>query len=842
MADKDVSLGISAEDAGLNAAVANAAKVVQNATSQMGKSFDSVGGSIKKMQDIFAGFTTILAGGAAFKAAVDQSVNLTKESMALGKALGISATEASVLNVALGDTYQTSESFIDSNGKMTKQLLKNEDAFKNLGVATRDSNGSFRNSVDIQMDVNNRLLEFKEGIDRNMEGIKIYGKGWDEAAQTLKLTSGVMAAAKEKSDALGLSIGQENVAATTRYRAAMNDVQDVVTAVLKATGDALLPILSRLGEWFSQIGPAAVAMTRVAMDVFGTVVTTVGTVIGELWNIASTAFSAIGRVVQAAFGGDGLTAMQVFTGAMKAVQVAVIAMRVGFEISIEAIKLILAGAAENIMRFANVAERALHLDFEGAKGAWRQGVTDIEGIVAASTARMVAIAEKGRSDMDGAIYGDATKVTTTPIERKSSGGTSGGGEAKDKPSRVPMWDAALAEEKVYYQQSNNLKEFSLDQEKAFWASILATNNASQKEKIDISRKMSGIDLEIMKKAVKDKIAMTSQTIDATEKAAMGSIALDEIRAQREVDEGYMSKRQLLDIQRNYEEQRFQIQTTAQQARIDAMKGDPNYDPVALQKLLDQMAEIQFKHALDVEKINSAMQLDVKEKWDGVLFPIRDAFDRTINGMIQGTLTWRKAMLNIGDNVAASFVKSAVNMATAWASAELRKTAATQTGSMMRALFEKMGLFSTVAAQGAASAATVTIKTGEAVAVVGANAAEGASGAAAAVADIPIVGPALAALAFAGTMAMILGAKGQISSAKGGYDIPAGINPMTQLHEREMVLPAEHADAIRNMTGGSGVTNFHIHAVDAQSFKRLLMDNGRGIADALNAQARNFYKR
>lgn len=812
MADKDVSLGISAEDAGLNAAVANAAKVVQNATSQMGKSFDSVGGSIKKMQDIFAGFTVMLAGGAAFKAAVDQSVNLTKESMALGKALGISATEASVLNVALGDTYQTSESFIDSNGKMTKQLLKNEDAFKNLGVATRDSNGSFRNSVDIQMDVNNRLLEFKEGIDRNMEGIKIYGKGWDEAAQTLKLTSGVMAAAKEKSDALGLSIGQENVAATTRYRAAMNDVQDVVTAVLKATGDALLPILSRMGEWFSQIGPAAVAMTRVAMDVFGTVVTTVGTVIQELWTIASSVFSAMGRVVQAAFGGDSLTAMQVFTGAMKAVQVAVVALRVGFEISIEAIKLILAGAAENIMRFANVAERALHLDFEGAKAAWRQGVTDIEGIVAASTARMVAIAEKGRADMDAAIYGDATKVTTTPIERRSAGGTSGGGAAKEKPSRVPMWDAALAEEKVYYQQSNNLKEFSLDQEKAFWASILATNNASQKEKIDISRKMSALDLEIMKKAVKDKIAMTSQTIDATEKAAMGSIALDEIRAQREVDEGYMSKRQLLDIQRSYEEQRFQIQTTAQQARIDAMKGDPNYDPVALQKLLDQMAEIQLKHALDVEKINSAMQLDVKEKWDGVLFPIKDAFDRTINGMIQGTLTWRKAMLNIGDNVAASFIKSAVNMATAWASAELRKTAATQTGTVMRAFLEKMGLLDTAAAAVAASAIGAGASVAEAAVVIPANAGMAASGAAAAVAPIPVVGPALAAAAFAGILAMVMGVM-SFASAEGGYDIPAGINPMTQLHEREMVLPAEHAESIRNMTGAGGTVHIHTSGGD-----------------------------
>ena len=46
----------------------------------------------------------------------------------------------------------------------------------------------------------------------------------------------------------------------------------------------------------------------------------------------------------------------------------------------------------------------------------------------------------------------------------------------------------------------------------------------------------------------------------------------------------------------------------------------------------------------------------------------------------------------------------------------------------------------------------------------------------------------------------------IASAEGGYDIPAGVNPMTQLHEREMVLPKEQADVVRNMArtgGGAG---------------------------------------
>jgi hypothetical protein len=41
------------------------------------------------------------------------------------------------------------------------------------------------------------------------------------------------------------------------------------------------------------------------------------------------------------------------------------------------------------------------------------------------------------------------------------------------------------------------------------------------------------------------------------------------------------------------------------------------------------------------------------------------------------------------------------------------------------------------------------------------------------------------------------------SAADGYDIPAGVNPMTQLHEKEMVLPAKYADTIRTMTGTDG---------------------------------------
>lgn len=50
----------------------------------------------------------------------------------------------------------------------------------------------------------------------------------------------------------------------------------------------------------------------------------------------------------------------------------------------------------------------------------------------------------------------------------------------------------------------------------------------------------------------------------------------------------------------------------------------------------------------------------------------------------------------------------------------------------------------------------------------------------------------------------------IASAEGGYDIPAGTNPVTQLHEKEMVLPKAQADVIRGLASRGGGFGGDIH--------------------------------
>ncbi len=69
---------------------------------------------------------------------------------------------------------------------------------------------------------------------------------------------------------------------------------------------------------------------------------------------------------------------------------------------------------------------------------------------------------------------------------------------------------------------------------------------------------------------------------------------------------------------------------------------------------------------------------------------------------------------------------------------------------------------------------------------------------------PIVGPPLAmAVRVMGYAAAGVVIGTTIASAEGGYDIPSGSNPVTQLHEKEMVLPRAQADVIRGLASNGG---------------------------------------
>ena len=130
--------------------------------------------------------------------------------------------------------------------------------------------------------------------------------------------------------------------------------------------------------------------------------------------------------------------------------------------------------------------------------------------------------------------------------------------------------------------------------------------------------------------------------------------------------------------------------------------------------------------------------------------------------------------------------------------------------------------------------------GSKAAQVTADAGTAAAGAYASAAATPWIGWLIAPGAAAEAEAAVL------SFAEKGFDVPPGVSPITQLHSREMVLPAPHADVIRRMasgTGGGGGTaninsTFNIQSLDPSRLSDIVSSNPGIFAQAVAAHYRS----
>ncbi len=391
-------------------------------------------------------------------------------------------------------------------------------------------------------------------------------------------------------------------------------------------------------------------------------------------------------------------------------------------------------------------------------------------------------------------------------------------------SHMSEYEQRLADAKIYYQQTNDLRQYSKQQEIQYWQDILETEKVSANDRLAIQRRVSSLRLEQMKKESADRQKLAEEAIQASRDRALGEVALDEQRAQTQLQSGQITHDQLLQIQQAYEEKKYRIEVEAQQKRIALLQGDPNHDPVALQKQLDQLAQIQQKHTLDIERMHTQAAAASAAAWQKAFQPIAQAFDTTIKGMIMGTTTWQKGVTNLLNSVVAEFVNAGVKMVTQWAANEMAKTVATMTGTATRTAAEQ-----SANATGLASSAMTVVK------AIMNDAAKVFSGVWAALAGIPYVGPAMAAGAAPAAMATVAGVAGSVASSAGGaWQIPS--DRLNFVHKNETILPADKSAGLDRLISGGGGT-IHIHGqpqdrISVADLQQMLKQMGRNFVNVL----------
>ncbi|RQO57969.1 hypothetical protein DBR47_14340 [Paucibacter sp. KBW04] len=716
-----------------------AAEAVSSSTSSMGGAISGLSGAFSKVNIAFAAVAAILGGGAMFASGIKATQQFTGEANKLARTLSITTSEASTLNVALGDIYTDAETFTGAASMLGRQLKQNEGELQRMGLATRDSHGNLRNLNDLMMDSIKVINGYKEGTDRNLAAMTLWGRGASEATGLLKLNNDVLEAAKKKQEELGLTVGQENVEASKRYKAAMNDVGDVMLALKKAIGDAVMPILTRLGEWFAEVAPPAVFAFKVALDAVATAVHVVIGALRQLWIVVSTIadpIATLGRAIRMLIQGDVKGAQEEMTN-------------------------IFSNWGD---AFSKLGDRMK----EDAKQTW----TDITALW-------------GKPTATAAKTGKGKNYETKPDKDK----------AEKDPSQMAAFEAQLEAEKVVASERDALHGMSKQAEAAFWAGILNLTTLNEKDRLHVSKKASAARVAVLQEEAQQADQIGQAQLSAWEQRNLAVVDQDEETARNRVVLGFGTQADLLAQEQEFENRRYEIKMAAAQANLAAL--DPMRDPVQVAQLNTQIEALEQAHQMRLAQIRGQIAVESAAEmnaiWTDLSGRMSSLWDSGVNAMMNGTLTWRNAMRAIGAEMVGWFAGVVKKKVVAWALGEQAKTGATAAGTAQRWLMESWAAAKSVALWAATAVKNIMTSAWEAMAA-----------AWKAVVGIPYVGPVLAVAAAGAAFAGVSAIAGKVASAEGGYDIPAGVNPMTQLHEKEMVLPAKQADVIRDLAdGGSG---------------------------------------
>lgn len=740
-------------------------------------SIEKIGGPLQSLQEKFIAVGAVLAGGAVFKAAVEQAASFTEESLKLGNALGTTATEASTFLAALADIDVSQEEFVGAAKNLAKEIKNNEDSLQGMGLKTRDAAGQLRPLNQLVVEAVDVLNGYKAGTDRAIAGQVLFGKGFDINSNLTKLNSATLAENAELQKRLGLLVGQDSVQAFQAYDSAMDQANLTMKAGQVAVGNALLPALTKLAEWFVTIGPAAIVVIKGAL----------GGLLAGFW-----------------------------------------ALKNGVVVVWETINAMVVTVAEPLRALAAALYKVGTGDF---KGAWAEFGKAGQTMVSTWKGALGEMAKSSQETRDK-IW--ALFATGGPAAGPSTGGKSAGDllkgdkSGKSKTGKDRQTEAEW-EMEVMAWEARTATALANERAEAEAAAFDRATKAAEEWTTDLDRANRAV-AESAKKSAEQRAQIELLRYEGARNAELARIDDMQTLAQMELDMGQINNAEYLARLEQFNIQRLAAEQVYLARKREIAAADPEQNPVELERIEQERQEIRRRYASQGLEIQRQAAIESQSIWADLGDTMSGLWDKGIQAMLNGTLTWRNALQAIGAEVVAWFAKSVVgDQVKAWLAGKAQMILA-ELGFGAK----KKGL------DAAATATTIASKATETTAVTGSDAVMAATGAAKSQAGIPIVGPVLALAAMAAIFAAV-SAMGKRKSAAGGYDIPRGLNPVVQTHEEEMILPKKYANVIRDMaaggagqSGGGDPVAIYAHGdsdkLSVGDLKKLLRQMGREFVD------------
>lgn len=562
--------------------------------------------------------------------------------------------------------------------------------------------------------------------------------------------------------------------------------------------------------------------------------------------------------------------------------------------------------------FGSVVKSILSFDFSGASANYESSLAKIGSITDQYTNKMISrakdiktaytksaltvgnsLAQAGQNISNSANNGgkkfqllflkdpnateEISKPAKSPTFNPNRGIGTGKKDEKEKKPKKGKSDAEREAEReakaiadIRYKYATEEEKIQLDLKKALDDIEKAKISDAEKAQLRIkAEKVASDKIKALRTEQFEKIKeIREQEIANAIEQAQRIFDIEKARIQALLDANKISNAQKVQMEKQLEDQLRAIKRNGLEERL---KLEEQYSLISgkggnQSRITNDIANLdtdqKVANTQSFNLMSEAQMKDFEKKFGGLTDRISSLWDKGIQSMMNGTLTWRNASNAIMTEMAGFFIQKMVTEPLREYMIGLSRRMAikmgfiqTETAAEVAGQAAQTG--AVVAGEGAKTAATsvgvfarIGLKIMETIKSIMMSAWEAM---AKTMASIPFpVNIALGVAAFAGVAALV----GKVASARGGYDIPAGVNPMTQLHEEEMVLPKQHANTIRalgksmaNGGFGSGGENTAqpvifsptIQAWDSKDVRRFFRKHGSELADSLKGYNRNFGK-
>ena len=774
----------------LTAPLKAAAAQVSASTKQMNTAFTSVSNTFNKVNQAMLAITAVLAGGAAFKSAIDEAVNYRLEVNKLSKELGITLLQATGFKEALEDLGLSTDVLSNASRALTVKIGNSGLSIQDYTNKLTGNKEAINSNGDAIMAVISKAQEFGDLTKQNAFLEQAFGKSYQATLPLLRMTREELARVTEATRG-NEEVTKQQVDQIYAFKKAQEAGNDTLRDFKLALGDQLIPIITDFSNGLAgnkenakQLG---IIIGQVVTVLYGSLLITIESVIFAV-NILKEGFNLLSNTFH-------------------------------YVVSlVEALSLALSGD--------------LSKAFDVAKTATKKYADDVVGHY-----------KRAGEAADKYIKGYISVVGKTKNLLSGAAPTMSADDEKTKPGggAIPVTDEASkknleAQTQDIEKESNRIK--TLYAGRTTWMRQELQKQIELELKNVSNLKLTSDDqLKLKSKLNKDLSALKQEQIAE-------QLQLDQITAKGTLTTAQQTNALIL----AQEKSKFDQQQITLEQFLAKKKELRDADVVAEQEYLTRMLELakgnaaallQLKNDEVAQKIaarlaEETLQQEAMQKEKGRLEELQSmlvsSFQQSLDGILSGTMSFSDAMANIWQGIGNIFDKIIWQMVEDWIKGEALKVVTAMKTSVLTSAAAVTG--STIAT-GAKAAETTTS--------VGLDAVKGT---AAAIANWASVNPIAAIAVGAVIGAAIYALLGNVKSAKGGYANVEMDGQMAQLHKGEMVLPAQLAEGIRNIamgnqgSGNSGSVTYNINAMDASSFDTYLKANAGSIFAANKLALRN----